>query len=103
MGKLPLISGCRWNKILTVKHQASKTNPLPREGHTSTQISNHEVFLFGGSYQENKFNDSYIYDLNFKYWYKAENDPTLESPCKRDFHTAVNISNIIYIYIWRLR
>ncbi|CAI2359266.1 unnamed protein product [Moneuplotes crassus] len=97
-GQIPIVCGHRWMRILNSNQSMSGSNPLPLEGHSSTLISHSEVMLFGGGNSEYKSNDTYILDLNCMYWYLAENDPSGDLPCPRDFHTAVSVSNTVYVF-----
>ncbi len=63
-GQIPLICGHRWMRVISSRQGLSGNNPLPLEGHSSTQISPSEVMVFGGGNTEYKSNDTYILDLN---------------------------------------
>ena len=127
----------RWSKV-----KWSGNPPSPREGHSATLVSSHEIFFFGGvnnsevysvanlsqsqslgsnltcSFAENSsseaqitqskepvkhyelksFNNAYILDLEYNHWYNVLCEPMYPFPSKRDSHSAVSVSNDVYIF-----
>ena len=87
------LSEFRWSKV-----KYSGEAPSPREGHSATLISDHEIFYFGGVCQSENYNDSYVLDLEYMHWYKVLYESIYTAPSKRDSHSAVSVGNDVYIF-----
>ncbi|KAF8401314.1 hypothetical protein HHK36_012247 [Tetracentron sinense] len=72
--------------------------PSPRESHTATVVGDDKLVIFGGSGEgeANYLNDLHILDLKTMRWTSPEVKGDL--PVPRDSHTAVAISNKLFVY-----
>ena len=84
--------GNSWEKV----NALSKISPPNRAGHSSVIIDN-QMIIFGGKDDENeKLNDTWVFDLNSQQWENCNPEEPL--PINRSGHSATVYQNLMIIF-----
>ena len=95
---MPPYPGMHWIKLIGGKITLSGSAPQERKDHSSTLVSNHEIFIFGGESKGQVFNDSFILDVDFMHWHSVVSADEMNVPSARHGHSAVLAQNNIYVF-----